>query len=108
MQQQIDATTPEALHESISDCDDVTVVDVRQPHEFERDHIESDCADVVNLPLSQLQTIDPAKLLDDADDVVAVCNSGNRSALATQVLQRSGIDAKNLQYGMQGWQQVAR
>lgn len=110
MQQQIESTTPSELQSAIENCEDVTVVDVRQPHEFERDHIQADCADVVNLPLNQLQTVDPRSLLEDvADDhVVAVCNSGNRSALATQLLNQVGIDAANLQYGMQGWQRVAR
>lgn len=110
MQQQIDSTTPSELESAIENCEGVTVVDVRQPHEFERDHIKADCADVVNLPLNQLQTLDPRSVLDDmdAENVVAVCASGNRSALATQLLNQVGIDAENLQYGMQGWQQVAR
>ncbi|MGM0604459.1 MAG: rhodanese-like domain-containing protein [Halobacteriota archaeon] len=110
MQTQINATTPTELHAAIENCEDVTVVDVRQPYEFERDHIESDCATVINLPLNQLQTIDPRLVLEDVDteNVVAVCNSGNRSAMATHLLNQAGIDAANLQYGMQGWQRVAR
>ncbi|MFB6163580.1 MAG: rhodanese-like domain-containing protein [Haloarculaceae archaeon] len=110
MYEEIDATTPTELLSAIEDCEDVTVLDVRQPHEFERDHIESDCADVVNRPLRHLQALDPRDVLDDVDTdhVVTVCNSGNRSAVATRLLNRSGIEAKNLQYGMQGWNQVAR
>jgi rhodanese-related sulfurtransferase len=53
---------------------------------------------VVNLSLNHLQTLDSRSLLDDMDteNVVAVCNSGNRSARATQLLKQVGIDAENL------------
>lgn len=105
----IPSTEPTELKESIENGERVTVVDVRQPHEFERNHIEASNVETVNVPLNQLQAIDPRKLLDDvsSEKVVAVCASGNRSGVATQLLNRAGIDAENLEYGMMGWQQVA-
>lgn len=108
-QQQTQTTTPEALYETVENGNDVTIIDVRQPHEFERTHIEHPNATVVNIPLNQLQTIDPQKLTADlpTEEVVAVCNSGNRSGVATQMLNRAGIPTKNLRFGMQGWLQVA-
>jgi rhodanese-related sulfurtransferase len=109
MQQQTQTTTPEALYESVENGEAVTIIDVRQPHEFERNHIEHPNATVVNIPLNQLQTLDPQKLTEDVptENVVAVCASGNRSSFATQMLNRAGIPTQNLAYGMQGWLQVA-
>ncbi|MFB6104680.1 MAG: rhodanese-like domain-containing protein [Halobacteriaceae archaeon] len=108
--QQIHATTPPDLKEAIDDGEQVTVVDVRQPHEFRRGHIQDPNVETINVPLNQLQARDPANVLDDVptERVVAVCASGNRSRLATQLLTQAGIDAENLQYGMQGWRRIAR
>jgi len=108
--QQIQATTPAELKAAIDDGEPITVVDVRQPHEFRRDHIQQPNVETVNVPLNQLQARDPSTLLDDVptENVVAVCASGNRSRLATQLLTQAGVEAENLQYGMQGWRRVAR
>jgi len=108
MQQQLPTTNPDALCERVEDGTEVTVVDVRQPYEFERDHIEHPNATVVNLPLNQLQANDPRELLDDVptENVVTVCASGNRSTIGTQLLNRAGVPAKNLQYGMNGWRRL--
>lgn len=109
MRQQLSTTNPDALCERVEDGAEITVVDVRQPHEFERNHIEHPNATVVNVPLDQLQSNDPANLIDDVptENVVTVCASGNRSTVATQLLTHAGIPAENLQYGMSGWQQLA-
>ena len=106
---QIPSTQPTELKEKLDDGEQVTVLDVRQPHEFERDHIEAPNARTVNVPLQKLQIADPEELLDDVstENVVAVCASGNRSGMATRLLNQAGIDARNLQYGMQGWRQIA-
>lgn len=106
---QIPATTPQELKESIDNGEPLTVVDVRQPHEFERNHIEASNVETVNVPLNQLQAMDPKRLLEDVstERIVAVCHSGNRSGVATRLLQQAGIDAENLQGGMQSWQRIA-
>lgn len=107
--QQFPTTNPNALYETVESGTEVTVVDVRQPHEFERNHIDHPNAHVVNVPLNRMQALDPATLLEDVptENVVTVCASGNRSRFATRLLNRTGIPAENLQYGMQGWLQVA-
>lgn len=109
MRQQIPITEPRAVCEKVQDGTEITVIDVRQPHEFEREHIEHPNANVVNVPLNQLQVMDPDQLLDDVprENVVAVCASGNRSSVATRLLNSAGFFAENLQYGMNGWRQVA-
>jgi len=106
---QIPSTTPAELKEELEDGTQVTVVDVRQPHEFERGHIENPNAETVNVPLNQLQAVRPQELLDDVstDNVVTVCASGSRSSMAAQLFNQAGIEAENLQYGMKGWSRVS-
>ena len=106
---QIPSTTPTELKEELDDGTTVTVVDVRQPHEFERGHIEDPNAETVNVPLNQLQTVRPQELLDDVpmDNVVTVCASGSRSSMAAQLFNQAGIEAENLQHGMSGWSRVS-
>jgi rhodanese-related sulfurtransferase len=102
---QVPSTTPAALEEELEDDAQITIVDVRQPHEFERGHIEAAAAETINVPLQQLQTLSPERFLSDipTDEVVTVCTSGSRSRMATQLFNQAGIDARNLQGGMRGW-----
>jgi rhodanese-related sulfurtransferase len=109
MQQQLPTTEPDAVCDRVEDGNEITVVDVRAPHEFERGHIEHPNATVVNVPLYRLQANDPQELLGDisTENIVTVCASGNRSTVATRLLNRAGFPAENLQYGMNGWRQLA-
>ena len=38
--------------------------------------------------------------------MVAVCRTGNRSELATTMLQARGYDAENLEGGMEAWERA--
>jgi rhodanese-related sulfurtransferase len=54
------------------------------------------------IPLDQL-----ALRLDELPkdrEIVVVCRSGNRSGVATALLERAGFDAINLEGGMIAWQ----
>ncbi|RLM53991.1 rhodanese-like domain-containing protein [Halobellus sp. Atlit-31R] len=106
---QIPATTPQELKEAIDEGADLTILDVRQPHEFEQNHIEASDVDVLNVPLNELRTMGPEQLPDSVSDerIVAVCRSGNRSGSATRLLNQAGLDVENLQGGMRGWKQLA-
>jgi rhodanese-related sulfurtransferase len=44
--------------------------------------------------------------LDAGEPVVVVCRSGNRSELATLMLQARGFDAHNLEGGMEEWERA--
>ena len=76
----------------------VTVVDVREPHEFAAGHIP----DSVNLPLSRFHPRD----LPGGDDktVVIVCQAGVRSRKALNQAQAAGrSDLKHYAGGMAEW-----
>ncbi len=79
-----------------------TVLDVREDDEWAAGHIEG----AIHIPLAEL----PGRLpeLPDADPLVVTCRMGGRSARATAYLQQIGIDAANLDGGMQAWSAAGR
>jgi rhodanese-related sulfurtransferase len=76
---------------------DVVVLDVREQDEWDAGHIEG----ALHLPMSQL--VDRVAELPGDRRIVCVCRSGNRSARVTAWLIANGVDALNLDGGMQRW-----
>ncbi len=77
----------------------VRVVDVREPAEYERDHI----AQATLLPLGQLLQ-KPGALTQDG--VIFICEVGQRSAVACEFAASVGLEQLyNLEGGMQAWRQ---
>jgi adenylyltransferase/sulfurtransferase len=78
--------------------DDVDLVDVREPHEWDIGRIEG----ARLAPLSRFA--DALRTFDSARDVVVYCKSGARSAKAVKVLQDAGFRRVwNLQGGILRW-----
>ena len=78
------------------------VVDVRSADEFATGHLTG----ALNLPGAALDTV-PAALQDKAVPVIAVCQSGARSARGCAALQRAGYtEVYNLDGGIEAWQQA--
>ena len=81
--------------------DDVTILDVREPVEWEHGHIDG----AVHIPLMQLggrlQELPPGRTL-------VVCAVGGRSAQAVAYLNQQGHDAVNLQGGLVEWADSGR
>ena len=75
---------------------DTVVLDVRGPDEFAEGHVPG----AVNLPLDDLPQAAPRFA---GQDVVTVCKSGGRSAMAAQVLDAAGARAWSLTGGTQAW-----
>jgi rhodanese-related sulfurtransferase len=76
------------------------IVDVREPWEYQRCHIEGSQL----VPLGQL----PAHLseLPDDRDIVLVCHHGNRSMHAAMWLSQNGFArVHNLEGGIDAWAQ---
>jgi adenylyltransferase/sulfurtransferase len=95
-------TTPQIsaleLAERLRRGDDIDVIDVREPYEWEIAHIEG--ARLV--PFAEV----PASLatIDTARDVVVLCKSGGRSAAAVSHLQSVGYrKVWNLRGGIDAW-----
>jgi len=95
-----DLTTSRGLAEHL---DEVQVVDCREPYEWMAGRIEGS----IHLPLNTLLAGATAELDPDRTTVV-VCRSGNRSELATLMLQARGFEAYNLQRGLEEWEAEGR
>ncbi|MFN3429305.1 MAG: rhodanese-like domain-containing protein [Candidatus Sericytochromatia bacterium] len=77
----------------------LTVLDVREPHEFAEGHVPG----ARNLPLGQLDTWAPT--LDATKPYLVVCRSGARSAQASaQLAERQFKGITNMTGGMLDWQ----
>lgn len=81
---------------------DVVVLDVREQDEWDAGHIEG----ALHLPMSQL--VDRVAELPGDRRIACVCRSGNRSARVTAWLIANGVDALNLDGGMQRWVAAGR
>lgn len=78
--------------------DEVQLVDVREPYEWQAGRIEGS----VLIPLNDLMSGSGAEL-DRSKPVVAICRTGNRSELASLMLQARGHEAYNLEGGVEDW-----
>jgi rhodanese-related sulfurtransferase len=80
---------------------DALLVDVREPAEFERGHVEG----ALNVPLSELR-----QRLDEFPknrQIWVYCQAGQRSYYALRALRQRGYDARNLPGGYQTWRAFA-
>jgi rhodanese-related sulfurtransferase len=79
--------------------DQVQILDVREPYEWDAGHIEG----ALHIPLAQVMAGQEQGHLDPDRPVVVVCKTGNRSELATVMLQARGFTAENFEGGTEAW-----
>ncbi|PWR23342.1 rhodanese-like domain-containing protein [Zavarzinia compransoris] len=77
------------------------LLDVREPWEFDLCRLDGS----VNLPLGQLQDFDPAAV-GGGQDLIVICHHGMRSLRATLWLRGQGLEATNLDGGVDRWAAV--
>lgn len=99
---------PWDLEEKLQQDEKPVLVDIREPYEFDAMHIEGS----LNIPRGILESAcdwgyqeTVPELVEARDrEVVLMCKSGNRSALAAKVLQEMGYTAvMSLKTGLRGW-----
>ena len=81
---------------------DLTVLDVREDHEWAAGHI----AGATHIPLGELQA--RVGELDPEARTLVVCHMGGRSARATAWLHAQGHVVVNLDGGMEAWEAAQR
>jgi rhodanese-related sulfurtransferase len=87
------------LKEMMDKKENIQVIDVREPHEFEAAHIESELIPMNTIP-QNLSKISKDK------KVIMVCRSGNRSGNVVRYLEGQGFENTcNLKGGMLAWKQ---
>jgi adenylyltransferase/sulfurtransferase len=90
--------TVEVLKKLLDESDDVFVLDVREPHEWDIVRLEG----ATLIPLGRLPH--EVHRLDSAKDIVVHCRSGARSAKATEFLLGAGFQrVRNLEGGILAW-----
>ncbi len=89
---------PIPLNQEIREGKKVMLLDVREPHEWEIVHINGSKL----IPLGELP--ERVNELDSADEIVAYCHTGGRSARATDFLRSLGYKkVRNLEGGIEAW-----
>lgn len=85
------------LAERLKSGEELNIVDVREPVEWEEGHIPG----AKHIPLGQL----PQRLeeLDPKQEWFIVCRSGGRSGLACELLSESGYNVVNMTGGLLAW-----
>jgi rhodanese-related sulfurtransferase len=99
---------PWDLEEKLQAGEKPLILDIREPYEFDAMHIKG----AINVPRGILESAcdydyeeTEPRLADGRDeDIVVVCRSGNRSALAACVMQQMGFNrVTSLKTGLRGW-----
>ena len=99
---------PWDLAERLETEDDILIVDVREPYEYDAMHIQGS----LNVPRGILETACEydyeetiPELVESRDrELVVVCRSGNRSIFAADVMQDLGFNkVSSLKTGLRGW-----
>ena len=92
--------TPLALKERLDAGDELQIVDVREPHEWEISNLENLGAFLV----PQNEILEHLGELDMARDIIVMCRSGARSANVIRELQKHGFKRLlNLEGGINEW-----
>ncbi|MBD1915535.1 MULTISPECIES: molybdopterin-synthase adenylyltransferase MoeB [Cyanophyceae] len=87
-----------------SGADDVLLLDVRNPNEYEIAHIPGS----VLVPLPDIENgdgVDKVKSLVNGHRLIVHCKMGGRSAKALGILKQHGIEGTNVKGGITAWSQ---
>lgn len=93
----VPSITPRELEAKLKDGETPTIIDVRERDEWDAAHIPGS----IPIPLGEL----PRRMdeLPKDEPILCVCRSGNRSAMATNLLVAEGYEAANVDRGLLGW-----
>ncbi|WP_435923858.1 rhodanese-like domain-containing protein [Paenibacillus sp. DYY-L-2] len=85
------------LAERLERGEELYIVDVREPQEWEEGHIPG----AKHIPLGQLP--ERFRELEEDREWFVVCRSGGRSGLACELLSEYGYNAVNMTGGLLAW-----
>ena len=87
----------EELKRRLDARDDLFILDVREPHEYQICNLNGHLIPLNDLP-RRMGELDPDK------EIVVYCRSGGRSARAVEFLRQAGFEhARNLTGGILAW-----
>ena len=92
----------ESVHDALNNAEDVTVVDVREPAEYEEAHIPG----ARLIPRGLLEHEAAEQLPDKDARIVVYCGAGGRGSLAARSLKEMGYtNVANLDGGVNAWRE---
>jgi rhodanese-related sulfurtransferase len=96
------AISVEEVKKRLDAGESLHLVDVREPHE----HADFNIGGIL-LPLGRVQQLDTDEIEPlKNEEVIVYCRSGNRSGMASMILESAGFtNVKNLTGGMMAWQE---
>jgi len=96
------AISVEEVKKRIDAGESLHLIDVREPHE----HADVNIGGIL-LPLGRVQQLDTDEIEPlKNEEVIVYCRSGNRSGMASMILESAGFtNVKNLTGGMLAWQE---
>lgn len=98
--QQSTLLEPQEMQEFLSN-DDVLLVDVRTPQEFNSGHIEN----AINVDFKSSDFAEKVQKLDTTKTLVIYCRSGRRSGMGTPEFVKAGFkEVRDLKGGVLNWQ----
>src|SRR5688500_8304750 len=100
---------PEELKKKIDNNENIFLLDVRTPQEYEAWRISYENYNNPKLiPVDRLFMNDPTlfKEIPKEKEIVTVCAHGNRSMIAAKILTQLGYSVKSVKGGMAGWNKV--
>jgi rhodanese-related sulfurtransferase len=81
--------------------EDTLVLDIREPEEFVKSHIDN----ALNIPLGKLDGQLSSLEKHKKNPVIVICQTGSRSASACKILSNNGFEQViNMSGGMQSWE----
>jgi rhodanese-related sulfurtransferase len=90
-----DLSDVKVVHDRLAE---IQLVDCREPYEWEAGRVEG----AIHIPVNSIMA-GAGGDLDTSKPVAVICRTGNRSELATMMLQARGYDATNVEGGMEAW-----
>jgi len=101
---------PTELKKKIDNHEDIFILDVRTPQEYESWRLSYDSHQNPKLiPVDRLFQNDSNLLKEIPKDkeIVTVCSHGNRSMMAARLLNQLGYNVKSVRGGMASWNRVS-
>jgi rhodanese-related sulfurtransferase len=77
---------------------EIQLVDCRENYEWVAGHVDG----AIHIPVNSIMA-GAGGDLDKTKPIAVICRTGNRSELATMMLQARGYDATNVEGGMEAW-----
>lgn len=97
IQNGVEQITPEQLKQELDAGNNILVLDVREPHEYQVANIGGQLIPMNDLP-KRMSELDPQQ------DIVVHCKSGGRSQVAAEYLKKSGFTkVRNMAGGILAW-----